>query len=78
MRQTIPLVVYRNGERVVIGEAILSDDGYLMAKIDNKQIIDIQKMSFGYCSFVLDVPNWFLRRWRNSSNGRHARKEGSR
>lgn len=34
----LPLVVYRNGERVIIGEAELNEDGTVSATIDDEEM----------------------------------------
>lgn len=45
--QEVPLVIYKGGERIVIGHAILKGDGSIIAQVTKDAKIEFQDQLFG-------------------------------
>jgi hypothetical protein len=54
LEQKVPLVIYQDGKRVVIGESLVNSDGYAISEIYDKDVArvilgdSVTHMSFGF------------------------------
>lgn len=68
MSKTVELVVYRGGQRVVIGEAKVEDDGVVTCLIEDQKFIDDMHLSVAGYSIGWMHPAALAKDWRGGTS----------